>query len=156
MARYLSPEWVRAFDDALAALDLSDVVAAAAAGSLKAADGAFAVAQVVTDPPGAGGEAGPLPLRTVLTVAAGRAHLVVDPDESVRADVTMVLRYADALAMARGELEPADALADGRVRVRGDLAVLVAGQAVLAAAAERLGSTLADLTDPGDPGDPGD
>jgi putative sterol carrier protein len=65
----------------------------------------------------------------------------------------MVLRYADALAMARGELEPADALADGRVRVRGDLAVLVAGQAVLAAAAERLGSALADLTDPGDPGD---
>ena len=41
--------------------------------------------------------------------------------------------------MARGELDPADALAAGRVRVRGDLAALVAGQDVLAAAAARLG-----------------
>ena len=44
--------------------------------------------------------------------------------------------------MALGELEPADALADGRVRVRGDLAALVAGQDVLAAAAAQLGTDL--------------
>ena len=50
--------------------------------------------------------------------------------------------------MARGELDPADALAAGRVRVRGDLAALVAGQDVLAAAAARLGTDLEDLTDP--------
>ena len=49
--------------------------------------------------------------------------------------------------MARGELDPADALAAGRVRVRGDLAALVAGQDVLAAASARLGAELGDLTD---------
>ena len=51
-----------------------------------------------------------------------------------------MLGYPDALAMARGELDPADALAAGRVRVRGDLAALVAGQDVLATAAARLGT----------------
>ncbi len=61
---------------------------------------------------------------------------------------TIVLGYPDALAMARGELDPADALAAGRVRVRGDLAALVAGQDVLAEAAARLGTELEDLTDP--------
>ena len=51
MARYLSPEWVQSFDAALGALDLSDAVAAAGAGSLAAADGTFSVVQVVTGVP---------------------------------------------------------------------------------------------------------
>ena len=51
MARYLSPEWVQSFDAALSALDLSDVIAAAAEGSLAAADGTFSVVQVVTGVP---------------------------------------------------------------------------------------------------------
>ena len=55
MARYLSPEWVQSFDAALSALDLSDVVAAAGAGSLAAADGTFSVVQVVTGVPAAAG-----------------------------------------------------------------------------------------------------
>ncbi len=54
MARYLSPEWVLSFDAALSALDLSDVVAAAAEGSLAAADGTFSVVQVVTGVPTGG------------------------------------------------------------------------------------------------------
>ena len=62
MARYLSPEWVQSFDAALSALDLSDVVAAAGAGSLAAADGTFSVVQVVTGVPTVGGaDAGGLP-----------------------------------------------------------------------------------------------
>jgi putative sterol carrier protein len=64
------------------------------------------------------------------------------------ATATIALGYADALALALGRLDPADALAAGRVRVRGDLAALVAGQEVLAAAAGLLGSALDDLTDP--------
>ena len=56
--------------------------------------------------------------------------------------------------MARGELDPGDALAAGRVHVRGDLAALVAGQDVLAEAAARLGTNLEDLTDPAEPIDP--
>jgi hypothetical protein len=157
MARYLSPEWVRSFDAALSALDLSDVVAAAGARSLAAADGTFSVVQVVTGVPSAA-PAGPAEespatadVRVVLTVADGRARLALDPSGDVAGTATIVLGYADAAAMARGELDPADALAAGRVRVRGDLAALVAGQDVLTAAATRLGTDLADVTDPPDP-----
>jgi hypothetical protein len=163
MARYLSPEWVQSFDDALSALDLSDVVAAAGARSLAAADGTFSVVQVVTGVPPVAGRFGPddeapaaTDVRVVLTVADGRAHLALDPSGDVPGTATIVLGYADAAAMARGELDPADALAAGRVRVRGDLAALVAGQDVLAAAATRLGTDLAELADVTDPADPAD
>jgi hypothetical protein len=147
MPRYLSPDWVASFDAALSALDLTDAVAAAGAGSLAAADGRFSVVQVVTGVPedvqAAGGD-----VHLVLTVADGRARLGLDPDGTVGGTATIVLGYAEALAMARGELDPADALAAGRVRVRGDLAALVAGQDVLAEAATRLGTDLDELTDP--------
>jgi hypothetical protein len=168
MARYLSPQWVQSFDAALGALDLSDAIAAAGELSLAAADGTFSVVQVVTGVPaeggavsgasGAGGTAGAgdahealEEVRVALTVAGGRAHLVLDPAGEVQGTATIVLGYADALAMARGEFAPADALAAGRVRVRGDLAALVAGQDVLAAAAARLGRDLEELTDPAGP-----
>jgi hypothetical protein len=147
MPRYLSPEWVEAFDAALGALDLTDAVAAAGAGSLAAADGRFSVVQVVTGVPedvhSGGGD-----VHLVLTVAEGRAHLGLDPAGTVGGTATIVLGYAEALAMAHGDLDPADALAAGRVRVRGDLAALVAGQDVLAEAAARLGADLEELTDP--------
>ena len=151
MPRYLSPEWVESFDAALSALDLTEAVAAAGTGSLLAADGAFTVAQVV--------DGGPQDtVRTVLTIAEGHAHLALDPDgaASDAADVTMVLGYEDALAMAQGALEPADALAAGRVRVRGDLAALVAAQSVLQAASAMLGPVLAGLTEPAGAHDPAD
>jgi hypothetical protein len=146
VARYLSLEWVQSFDAALSALDLSDAVAAAGAGSLAAADGTFSVVQVITGVPDdvqAGGD-----VHLVLTVAGGRARLALDPSGTVGGTATIVLGYAEALAMARGELDPADALAAGRVRVRGDLAALVAGQDVLAEAATRLGTDLEELTEP--------
>jgi hypothetical protein len=143
MARYLSPEWVQSFDDALAALDLTEAIAAAGAGSLAAADGAFSVVQIVTE---ATSET-----HLVLTVAEGRAHLRLDPEHTATGTATIVLDHADARALALGALDPADALAEGRVRVRGDLAALVAGQEVLAAAAALLGPGLVELTDPTDP-----
>jgi putative sterol carrier protein len=168
VARYLSPEWVQAFDDALGALDLSDAISAAAAGSLVAADGAFTVAQLVSGVPsdvvqaaggagsaeGAGGSAAH-EVRVVLSVTDGHAHMALDGDADGDADgagvpatATIALEYRDALALALGRLDPADALAAGRVRVRGDLAALVAGQEILAAAAALLGPALDDLTDP--------
>jgi len=147
MPRYLTPEWVESFDAALSVLDLSDAVAAAGAGSLAAADGAFSVVQVVTGVPeevqAAGGD-----VHLVLTVADGRARLGLDPSGTASGTATIVLGYAEALAMAQGRLDPADALAAGRVRVRGDLAALVAGQDVLAEAAARLGTDLEELTEP--------
>jgi SCP-2 sterol transfer family len=159
VARYLSSEWVQSFDAALGALDLSDAVAAAASGSLAAADGRFSVAQLVSGVPegvGAGDGSGSGPesvVGLVLTVADGRAHMALDPggvDGALvgGATATIALGYTDALALALGRLDPADALAAGRVRVRGDLAALVAGQEVLAAAAALLGGGLEALTDP--------
>ena len=160
MARYLSPEWVRSFDAALGALDLTDAVAAAASGSLAAADGRFSVAQLVSSVPQGVGGAGSV-VGLVLSVADGRAHLELDPDGAqgalvVGATATIALGYTDALDLALGRLDPADALAAGRVRVRGDLAALVAGQEVLAAAAVLLGGALEELTDPADPGGDGE
>jgi hypothetical protein len=147
MPRYLTPEWVESFDAALSALDLTDAVAAAGAGSLAAADGTFSVVQVITGVPddvqAAGGD-----VHLGLAVADGRARLGLDPSGTAAGSATIVLGYAEALAMARGELDPADALAAGRVRVRGDLAALVAGQDVLAEAAARLGTDLEELTEP--------
>ena len=90
-------------------------------------------------------------MHLVLTVADGRARLGLDPSRTAGGTATIVLGYTEALAMARGELDPADALAAGRVRVRGDLAALVAGQDVLAEAAARLGTDLEALTEPPDP-----
>ncbi len=144
MPPYLSPAWIQAFNEALDGLDLTEAITAAGAASLTASQGTFGVAQVVTDAPaGVGGAV----VRTVLTVDDGRITLTSDPNESLPSNVTIVLGYADALAIARGELDPAEALAAGRVRVRGELAVLVAGQSVLNAASTALGRTLTDLTD---------
>jgi hypothetical protein len=166
MPPYLSPEWVQAFNNALAGLDVSEAVAAAGAGSLTVAQGTFRVAQVVTGgpeglaAPGAATPAGTTTppagttVSTVRTVEEGRMSLVEDPTDAIASNVTMVLTYEDALAIARGELRPADALAAGRVRVRGELSVLVAGQAVLNAASVALGRTLTDLTDLTDPNGP--
>ena len=87
-------------------------------------------------------------MHLVLTVADGRPASRSTRRGTAGGTATIVLGYAEALAMARGELDPADALAAGRVRVRGDLAALVAGQDVLAEAAARLGTDLEELTDP--------
>jgi hypothetical protein len=110
------------------------------------------VAQVVTDAPAMPGASGGI-VRTVLNVGDGRIMLMPDPDETLPSNVTIVVAYVDALSIARGELDPADALAAGRVRVRGELAVLVAGQSVLNAASLALGRTLTELTDLTDQGD---
>jgi len=152
MPRYLTPAWVQAFNAALAGLDMREAIASAGAGSLTAAQGTFAVAQVVTDAPDDAAPGGVV--RTVLTVDDGRISLTLDPKETLASNVTIVLTYADAMAIARGEVDPADALAAGSVRVRGELAVLVAGQAVLNAASAALGQTLTELTDLDDPTDP--
>jgi hypothetical protein len=155
---------MRSFDAALGALDLSDAVVAAGSGSLAAADGRFSVAQLVSGVPegvgaGVGASSGSESVvGLVLSVADGRAHIALDPGGAdgalvVGATATIALGYTDALALALGRLDPADALAAGRVRVRGDLAALVAGQEVLAAAAALLGGALEELTDPVDPVD---
>jgi hypothetical protein len=144
--RFLTPEWVDAFNRAMADVRLPP---AADDAGLVARSGRFAVAEQVD-----GGPDGPVLL--LLRVEAGRVELslaasgpdpAVDAGEgSVRPDVTIVVAYDDAAAMAKGELTPADALTAGRIRVRGDLSVLAAGQQVLAEARRHTGSLAAETT----------
>jgi hypothetical protein len=90
----------------------------------------FRLLQVVRDAPAG-------TLRVVLSVEPGAVRLELDPPDD-DAQATVSLTYADAEALSRGELDPAQLLATGRVTVRGDLSVLVAGQAVLAAVGTRV------------------
>jgi hypothetical protein len=124
--RFLSPEWVDAFDAALQGVVLPDLGEDA---GIAASDGRFTVAQKVH-----GGPDGDVTL--LLTADAGslRMALVDGAGSDLRPDVTIVVSYQDAAALSTGELRAADAITAGRIRVRGDLSVLAAGQAMLVAA----------------------
>jgi putative sterol carrier protein len=71
---------------------------------------------------------------------------LTDAEPAAPPDVTVSVQFDDALALARGELDPARLLAAGRVRVRGDLSALVRGQELLARATTRLGSLSAETS----------
>ncbi len=145
MARFLSPEWVDAFNVALA-----DVVLPGPGDGvgLAVADGPVTVAQEIH-----GGPDGDVRLllhidRCTLrleragpdTGPAGR------PGEAGVPNVTMALSYEAAAAMSAGDLSPAEALNRGRIRVRGDLTVLVEAQNLLAAARDGTGELGASTT----------
>jgi SCP-2 sterol transfer family len=63
-------------------------------------------------------------------------RLVAGDDPTAAAWLTVA--YADAEALHTGRLAPAEALTQGRVRVRGDLTAVVDAVATLAGAHERL------------------
>jgi hypothetical protein len=116
--RIYSDEWVAAFNEAVAGLEPAPEVS-------------FRMLQVVHGAPEG-------TLRIALCVADGRVLLERQPGDEPAPQVTVSVHYDDAVALARGELDPAKLLAEGRVRVRGDLSVLVSGQALLAQAARSL------------------
>lgn len=126
MARFLSALWVEEFNTALAEVSLPGPDPDA---GLAAVDGEFVVAQEVRGSPDGD-------LRLLLLAGEGTLQLEVEPitddaDHHRPAGVTMALSYPDAVALSRGELTPAEALNAGKIRVRGDLSVLVAGQRLL-------------------------
>ncbi len=132
MPRFYSPEWVEQFNQALAGIEVEG--AAPGDASLAAGEREVRVAQVVRDVPARSD-----PLTVTLVVADRRLHLELDRGADGPApDVTVSLDYADAAAMSRGDLTPAEAVATGRIRVRGDLSVLVAVHGLLTAAGPRL------------------
>ncbi|MGH9046430.1 MAG: SCP2 sterol-binding domain-containing protein [Acidimicrobiales bacterium] len=135
MPRFLTDEWVAAFNVALGEADLE---ALTATGSVRAESGHFSVEERVSGVPDRSEAAGPL--RVLLVVEDGKVSLsTADADpEAERADVVMSLAYEDAAALSRGELDPTQALGSGKVHVRGDLSVLVTGQAILASASGRM------------------
>jgi len=140
---FYSPEWVAAFNAAVADLDVSSVDAGP---SLAVADGGFRVAQVVHDGPD---DREIREIRVVLALADGRLAMGLEPTDGPTnepVNVTLSLSYEDAAALSRGEVDPATLVGTGRVRVRGDLSVLVAGQTLLASAAPRLAELQAATT----------
>jgi putative sterol carrier protein len=142
MARFLSTEWIAAFNNAVDDADLGPL---GSSGSVRAESGHFSVEELVSEVPDRSAADGPL--RVVLTVDDGKVTMAApESEEAGRSDVVVTLSYQDAAAMSRGELDPTQALGMGRVHVRGDLAVLVAGQAILASAAARLGPLQADTS----------
>ena len=127
MARFLSAQWVEAFNQTLAGVKVAPPAETA---GLATRDGSFSMAQVVSAGPG--GEVG-----TTLRVEGGR--VTMEAGEAPDAAVTVRLSWDDAVALATGALSPAEAIAAGRVRVRGDLSVLAEAGAVLLAVQPQLG-----------------
>jgi hypothetical protein len=146
MSRFLSASWAAEFNAALEGVELPGPDPD---GGLAAADGRFTVVQEVEGSPDGD-------TRLILRVEDRSLVLAVEPSgpsdpsagggAEVPADVTIRLSYQDAAALSRGELVPADALNRGRIRVRGDLSVLVAAQRMLAAARAATGDLTASTT----------
>jgi hypothetical protein len=136
--RFLTAEWAAAFNRALDGVRLPPPGPGT---GLAAADGRFAVAQEVH-----GGPDGDLVL--VLRAADGALTLSLAPADGPdgAVDVTITLDYDDAVALSTGDLSAAEALTAGRIRVRGDLSVLAAGQEQLRSAREHLRPLDADTT----------
>ncbi|MDP9452840.1 MAG: SCP2 sterol-binding domain-containing protein [Actinomycetota bacterium] len=117
MARFLSPDWIA---EASATAAASDELAAPTAGVT------LVVQQVVTGGPD--GE-----VRYVVTIDDG--HVALRAGEDGEADVTFTLDWDTAVAMATGGIGGQEAFTSGRLRMRGDVGVLL-----------RHGPTLAGLS----------
>jgi hypothetical protein len=146
VARFLSQEWVARYNEVLAGVE--GPLPAPDAG-LATAEGRFTVAQEVHDTPDGD-------IRLLVMAGGDGLRFRVEPlgggpaDDERRTepvpDVTIVLSYEDAAAMSKGELTPAEALNAGRIRVRGDLSVLVAGQHMVEAARRQVEGLLPATT----------
>ena len=122
MLRFLSAEWLRAFDETLRAdRELGDRFAA----------NPIAIAQEVT------GE----PLVTYVIVLDGSGGRVDADVRAVAPDVTFACDRATATGLARGTMNAQSALTSGRLKVRGEVDRLAAASGALAG----LGDLLADL-----------
>ena len=125
--RFLTPEWVAGFNAALEGVVLPGARARCRPGRgrrpVHRGPGGPGHARR-RRPPGAARRRRALPSRSARWTGRAAAD---DGD----ADVTIALDYEDAAALATGELSPAEALTGGRIRVRGDLSVLAAGQELL-------------------------
>jgi len=147
MARFLSPTWVEEQNAALEGAVLADPAPDA---GLAMADGKVTVVEEVHGTPDGD-------VRLVMRIEAGaiRLQLAGRPDgtgdgpgedAAGAPNVTIALSYADAAALSKGELTPAEALNAGRIRVRGDLSALVAAQHLLDAARSATRGLVASTT----------
>jgi putative sterol carrier protein len=101
MARFLTPEWIAALDEAARDADVAPGVT-------------LTIQQIVTDD---GGD-----VRYHLVFDGGR--LRVHAGEAGAADLTLVQSREVAAALSRGELNAQQALEAGRLKLRGDIGSL--------------------------------
>jgi putative sterol carrier protein len=142
--RFLTSAWVDAFNQAVESVTLHTPGADA---GLVPQSGSFTVAQEVGGAPDGD-------VTLLLRFDDGKLKLALargaDENGEMGAqpepNVTIALSYEVAAELAKGELSPADALTAGRIRVRGDLAVLIAGQELMAEARRHTGSLAAETT----------
>ena len=122
--QYLSAEWLEAARGALAAADdLGDAVA----------DIALTVEQVVDGP-----------TTFHITLDHGKVTLAEGP--AADPDLRLTTDYATAAAIAAGDLSAQRAFAEGRLRVGGDLRLLIAHQRSIAALDDALAHVRAATT----------
>lgn len=69
---------------------------------------------------------GPSALPHAITLTAQQGALSVQTGDHLAADAILILSYADAKALAEGNLDASAALQEGRVKLRGDSAAVVA------------------------------
>ncbi len=155
MPVFLSTEWVDAASGILAGVDPIEggVAGDTGAGAGTEASGdvgggaappaqALGVLELVT-----GGPGGDLAL--FVTLGGGRMQLSLAPDPretEKRADVSLRITWDDAVSLARGELEVMDALAGGRVKVRGSLPHLARYKELLDRTREALAPLYSETT----------
>jgi hypothetical protein len=147
LARFLSPAWAAELDAALRGLELPRSGPEAGTSTTGTPVGPVTVVQEVSGTPDGD-------VRLILEIEAGGVRLRVETpddghppgDESPLPTVTIAVSYADAASLSRGELTPAEALNAGRIRVRGDLSALVAGQEMLVAARSATAGLAASTT----------
>lgn len=132
MLRFLSAEWLRAFDDALRAdRRLGDRFGA----------NPITIAQEIS---GERGSAGPAAaIRYVISLDGTGGRVVVGATAS-EADVTFVCDRDTAAGLAQGTLNAQRALTSGRLKLRGEVDRLAAAGDALAGLGDILGPLRAD------------
>ena len=126
--RYLSPEWLDAAREAVAA---DGALARALAGVT------LTVEQTVDGTPDG-------TVRWHVAVDDGKVTLT--PGPAARPDVCFTTTWDTAVAVARGELAAQRAFVEGRLRVGGDLRVLIDHHRAVAAVDDALDALRADTT----------
>jgi hypothetical protein len=112
MVRFLSPEWIVAFDEAVAPVDLAPPAEDSA---LAVREGMFATCLIAHDDAG-------LTVSVTLEVRQGR--MTMTSGATSEAAATLRVGWDDAVSFMAGAWAPTTALAAGRAQVRGDLSVL--------------------------------
>ncbi len=128
--RYLSPEWM---DEASRAVAADDSPRPALAGVT------LTIEQTVVDGPDG-------PTSWHVTITDGRLAFTAGPADE--ADVRITTDRATAVAIAGGELAAQRAFVEGRLRVGGDLSLLIAHQRAVATVDDVLAPVRARTTYP--------